>query len=85
MAIKAAGKLGKILVGGVDGSADALDSMSRGELSCTVFQDPKGQGEGALEAAYLMAKKLPDPRIKDDAIWIPYRLVTKTNYRDFIK
>ena len=85
MAIKAAGMLGKILVGGVDGSADALDSMHRGELNCTVFQDPKGQGEGAVEAAYLMTKGLPNPKVKDGAIWIPYQLVTGANYKTFVK
>jgi len=85
MAIKAAGLLGKTFVGGVDGSADALDSMSKGELNCTVFQDPKGQGEGAIEAAYLLAKKLPNPNVRDGAIWIPYQLITKENYRNFMK
>src|SRR5580693_2692655 len=38
-AIKAAGKLGKICVGGVDGTHDALESMDKGELNNTVFQD----------------------------------------------
>src|SRR2546422_6378275 len=60
MAIKAAGKLGKIYVGGTDGSPDALDSMDKGELNMTVFQDPVGQGEGAIEGAYLVAKHQPD-------------------------
>ena len=85
MAVKAAGKLGKILVGGIDGSADALNSMDKGELDCTVFQDPKGQGEGSVEAAYLMAKGLPNPKIKDGAIWIPFQLVTRANYKTFMK
>jgi inositol transport system substrate-binding protein len=85
MAIKAAGMLGKILVGGVDGSADALTSMDKNELSCTVFQDAKGQGEGAIEAAYLMAKRLPNPKVKDSAIWIPYQLITRANYKTFMK
>jgi inositol transport system substrate-binding protein len=85
MAIKAAGKLGQIPVGGTDGSADALASMARGELNNTVYQDPVGQGEGALEAAYLMAKHMPNPKIKDGVIWIPYVPITKANYRSFMK
>ena len=85
MAIKAAGKLGKIYVGGTDGSPDALDSMDKGELNMTVYQDPVGQGEGAIEGAYLMAKKQPDPRAKDDIIWIPYQKITKANYKQFMK
>jgi inositol transport system substrate-binding protein len=85
MAIKAAGKLGKIPVGGTDGSADALASMDKGELFNTVFQDPVGQGEGAIEAAYLMAKKLPNAKVKNDIVWIPYVPITKANYKSFMK
>lgn len=85
MAIKAAGKLGKIYVGGTDGSPDALDSMDKGELNMTVYQDPVGQGEGAIEGAYLAAKKQPNPRAKDDIIWIPYQKITKANYKQFMK
>jgi len=84
-AIKAAGKLGKIYVGGTDGSPDALDSMDKGELNMTVYQDPVGQGEGAVEAAYLAAKHKPNPRVKDDIIWIPYQKITKDNYKSFMK
>jgi inositol transport system substrate-binding protein len=85
MAIKAAGKQKQIVVGGTDGSADALASMDKGELHNTVFQDPVGQGEGALEAAYLLVKKQPNPKVKDDIIWIPYQKITKENYKSFMK
>ena len=85
MAIKAAGKLGKIYVGGTDGSPDALDSMDKGELNMSVFQDPVGQGEGAIEGAYLAAKHQPNPRAKNDVIWIPYQKITKENYKSFMK
>jgi inositol transport system substrate-binding protein len=84
-AIKAAGKLGKIPVGGTDGSRDALASMEKGELNNTVFQDPVGQGDEAVNAAYLLAKKEPDPKVVDDNIWIPYQPVTKENYKSFMK
>jgi inositol transport system substrate-binding protein len=50
-AIKAAGKIGKIPVGGTDGTHDALESMGKGELNNTVFQDPVAQGEEAVNAA----------------------------------
>jgi inositol transport system substrate-binding protein len=85
MAIKAAGKLGKIYVGGTDGSPDALDAMDKGELNMTVYQDPVGQGVGAVEGAYLAAKHQPNPRSKDDIIWIPYQKITKDNYKQFMK
>ncbi len=67
-AIKAAGKLGKIPVGGTDGSRDALESMDKGELNNTVFQDPVGQGNEAVNAAYLLVKKQPNPKVVDDNI-----------------
>jgi inositol transport system substrate-binding protein len=85
MAIKAAGKLGKIYVGGTDGSPDALDAMDKGELNMTVYQDPVGQGEGAIEGAYLAAKHQPNPHAKSDVIWIPYQKITKANYKSFMK
>jgi len=84
-AIKAAGKLGKIPVGGTDGSRDALASMDKGELNNTVFQDPVGQGEEAVNAAYMLVKKEPNSKVVDGNIWIPYQKVTKENYKSFIK
>jgi inositol transport system substrate-binding protein len=84
-AIKAAGKLGKICVGGVDGTHDALESMDKGELNNTVFQDATGQGEEAVNAAYLLVKKEPNPKAVDGNVLIPYQPVTKENYKSFMK
>jgi len=84
-AIKAAGKLGKIHVGGTDASHDALESMDKGELNNTVFQDPVAQGEEGVNAAYLMVKKEPNAKVVDGDIWIPYQKVTKDNYKSFMK
>ena len=84
-AIKAAGKLGKICVGGVDASHDALESMDKGEMNNTVFQDPVAQGEEGVNAAYLMVKKEPNPKVVDGTIWIPFQPVTKENYKSFMK
>jgi len=84
-AIKAAGKLAKICVGGTDGSRDALASMDKGELNNTVFQDPVGQGQEAVNAAYLLVKKESNPKVVDGNIWIPYQPVTKENFKSFMK
>ena len=84
-AIKAAGKIGKIPVGGTDGTHDALESMDKGELNNTVFQDPVAQGEEAVNAAYLLVKKEPNPKMVDDNVWIPYQKITKENYKSFMK
>jgi len=50
-----------------------------------VFQDPVGQGNEAVNAAYLLVKKEPNPKVVDDTIWIPYQKVTKENYKSFMK
>jgi inositol transport system substrate-binding protein len=84
-AIKASGKLGKICVGGTDGTHDALVSMDKGELNNTVFQDPVAQGEEAVNAAYLMVRKQSDPKVEDGNIWVPYQKITKENYKSFMK
>jgi len=55
-AIDAAGLLGKILVGGVDASPDALAEMDKSRLNVTVFQNAKGQGEGGIQAAIALAR-----------------------------
>jgi len=85
LAIKAAGKFGKIRVCGVDGTDDGLTAVDKGELDCTVFQDPKGQAEEGMNAAYLMALGKPNPKVKDGIIWVPYQLVTKANCKSFMK
>src|ERR1700726_774106 len=84
-AIKAAGKLGKICVGGTDASHDALESMDKGELNDTVFQNPVAQGEESVNAAYLLAKKQANPKVVDGKIWIPYQKITKENYKQYMK
>jgi ABC-type sugar transport system substrate-binding protein len=84
-AIKAAGKIGKICVGGTDASHDALESMDKGEMNNTVFQDPVAQGEEGVNAAYLMVKKEPNPKVVDGNVWIPYQKVTKENYKSYMK
>ena len=60
-----------------EGRASGVDDPS-------FFQDSTGQGEGAVEAAYLPAKKLPNPKIKDGAVWIPYRLITRGSQKELL-
>ncbi|MFZ1412345.1 MAG: sugar ABC transporter substrate-binding protein [Micropruina sp.] len=78
-AIKKAGKLDSIFVGGVDATADALAAMKSGELEVTVFQDAKGQGAGGVDAALKLAAKETVPAYVD----VPYVLVTKDNLAEF--
>lgn len=80
-AIDAAGKLGEIIVGGVDASADALAEMDAGRLNVTVFQNAVGQGEGGIATAIALARG----EEVEQVVWIPYELVTPENYKDYMK
>jgi len=80
-AIEAAGKLGEILVGGVDASPDALQEMDKGRLNVTVFQNAKGQGEGGIKVAIAVARG----EQVDQITWIPFELVTPENYKTYMQ
>ena len=80
-AIDAAGKLGEILVGGVDASPDALQEMDKGRLNVTVFQNAKGQGEGGIKVAIALAKGEQVEQIT----WVPFELVTPENYKNYMQ
>lgn len=78
-AIKAAGKIDDILVGGVDATGDALAAMEAGDLEVTVFQDASGQGGGGVAAAI----QLLNGQTVESYVDIPYQLVTPANIADF--
>ena len=70
----------KLVIGGIDATQDALREMERGNLAVTVFQDPKAQGRGAGETAV----KLTKGEQVDSFVWIPFQLVTRDNYKEFL-
>jgi inositol transport system substrate-binding protein len=81
MAIRQAGiPSGKILVGGVDATPDALAELAKGTLAVTVFQNARGQAKGAVDAALALARS---ERI-DHFVSIPFELVTRDNYKAFL-
>ncbi|MGQ9857046.1 MAG: D-ribose ABC transporter substrate-binding protein [Fervidobacterium sp.] len=51
-AIRAAGKLGKILVVGFDAIPDALNAVKKGEMAATVAQQPYLMGQLAVQKAH---------------------------------
>ena len=78
-AIQAAGLDDKIKVVGIDAIPDALALVESGELTCTVFQDAAGQGEGALDMAVKAAR---GEKVENEEL-IPYLLITQENVADF--
>ncbi|AKA25064.1 sugar ABC transporter substrate-binding protein [Pseudomonas chlororaphis] len=80
MALKQAGvEQGSVLIAGVDGTPDGLRAVEKGELAVSVFQDAKGQADGSIETAVKMVKKEP----VEQAVWVPYRLITPENVAQF--
>jgi ABC-type sugar transport system substrate-binding protein len=79
-AIQAADRLGefKVIIG-VDGSKPALDAVTAGTLTATVFQDAVRQGtEAVATASKILAGQPVEPQLL-----IPFELVTKENVASF--
>lgn len=67
------------MIAGVDGTPDALQMLKQGKIVATVFQDAKGQGEGAVQTAIKLVKGEKVQKVVD----IPYQLITKDNMEQF--
>jgi inositol transport system substrate-binding protein len=82
LALQQAGKdPKKVVIAGIDATADALAEMEKGNLDVTVFQDAKGQGKGAVETAVKLIKR----EKVESFVWIPFELVTPENYKEYLK
>jgi inositol transport system substrate-binding protein len=80
MALKQAGVAkGSVLIAGVDGTPDGVRAVEKGELVLSVFQDAKGQAYGSVETAMKMINKEP----VEQAVWVPFQLITQDNAKDF--
>ncbi|TWC13704.1 MULTISPECIES: sugar ABC transporter substrate-binding protein [unclassified Pseudomonas] len=80
MALKNVNKgKGQVLIAGVDGTPDGLEAIKKGDMTVSVFQDAKGQADGSIDTAVKMVKKQP----VEQAVWVPYRLITPENVNQF--
>jgi inositol transport system substrate-binding protein len=80
MALKQAGTAkGSVLIAGVDGTPDGLNAITKGDMTVSVFQDAKGQADGSIDAAVKLIKKQP----VEQSVWVPYRLITPENVKEF--
>jgi len=81
LALKAANvPMDKVVIGGVDATADALQVMQAGDLDVTVFQNAKAQGGGGLDVAL----KLIKGEAVEKVVYIPFELVTPANMADYV-
>jgi inositol transport system substrate-binding protein len=81
LALKQAGQDPKnYVIGGIDATADGLAEIANGNLAVTVFQSAKGQGKGAIDTALKLIHGEP----VDTFVWVPFEIVTKDNYKNYL-
>lgn len=75
---------------GIDATVDGRQAVKDGELAMTVFQDPNGQGLGAVMAAKNMLDSKPineGTSYETDEtgfiVWVPFEPVTPDNVADY--
>ena len=82
---------------GVDATAPGVAALLDGTLLGTALNDAKNQGKATLNLAYVLAKGLKptkanvgydfadennNPAPNGKYIWVPYKSITKANYKD---
>lgn len=70
----------EVIVAGIDATSDALAAMQAGELDITVFQNGPAQGEGAVDTLH----RLIEGEDVDNAVWVPFELVTPDNLDEYV-
>jgi len=80
-ALKEAGKLDQVYVGGIDGNQDALKAIKEGTMDCTVYKNFFLQAYTATEAAaeYLGGAELPE------VIQVDLEIVTQDNVDKYLE
>lgn len=79
-ALKAAGRKG-VMISGIDGTADALAAIKVGDMSQSIFQNAKGQAQGAYEVVQMIKKGEAAPKEK----LIPFESIVKDNVDKYAK
>lgn len=81
---------------GIDCTRDGAQAVSEGKMAMTVYQNPLGQGRGAIQAALNLIDGKPANEntefIKDESgesysdsiVWIAFEPVTKDNVADYL-
>jgi inositol transport system substrate-binding protein len=79
-ALKTAGRKG-VMISGIDGTADALNAIKNGDMAQSIFQNAKGQAQGAFEVVQMVEKGQPLPKEK----LIPFESIVKDNVNNYTK
>ena len=78
-AIEDAGRLGEMVIAGIDATPEALKYVKDGKLNITVFQDAKQQGRTSIEVAV----KVAQGQEVEKEILIPFELVTQNKADEY--
>ncbi len=75
---------------GIDATADGRQAIKDGKLAMSVFQDPNGQGKGAILAAVNLIEGNDlgegsdyEPNDEQTILWVPFEPVTPDNVADY--
>jgi inositol transport system substrate-binding protein len=79
-ALKAARRLGGVLITGVDGTADARNAIKSGEMTQSILQDADGLAVATVDAM----KKLFNKEAIDQTIWVPFKSITADNVDQYL-
>lgn len=79
-ALKAANRKG-VMISGIDGTKDALNAIKGGEMSQSIFQNAKGQAEGAYQVVKMAMDGKPLPK----EMLIPFESIVKDNVDKYAK
>lgn len=71
--------LGDFLVGGIDGTREALQMMGQDKIEVSVLQDARGQARKAVDVALMMLAG----NATESHYWIPFQLITRDNMAQF--
>ncbi len=79
-ALKAANRKG-VMISGIDGTKDALAAIQAGEMSQSIFQNARGQAEGAYKVVKMAMEGKPLPK----EMLIPFESIVKENVTNYMK
>lgn len=79
-AVRTMGKLGEILVIGIDGTPGAYESVAKGELTGTIDQFPTRTGEIAVEVLFRLLEGQNIPRV----VSTPIMMIDASNISEYM-
>lgn len=80
-ALKTSNRLKGMMISGIDGTGDALKAIKDGEMAQSIFQNAKGQAEGAYTVIKTIMEGKPAPK----ELLIPFESIVAENVDKYMK